>query len=241
MEMKKRISLELRNRTPAEVTEMVVDNCRTSDGEVEGLTDDFKELEFLSMVNVGLTSLAKLPSLPKLRKLELSDNNISGHLETLSEKSPNLTYLNLSGNKIKELSNVEALQNLKNLKSLDLFNCEITTLEEYRESIFELLPQVTYLDGFDQEDNEAPDSEADADDDEGEDGTGPTGDYDDEDDEEEEEEEEVSEGREVGLSYLMKEKIQDEEDDDDYAEEEEGKGVEGEYLKDGSKSSSPQL
>ncbi|XP_013997092.1 acidic leucine-rich nuclear phosphoprotein 32 family member E isoform X1 [Salmo salar] len=232
MEMKKRISLELRNRTPAEVAELVVDNCRTSDGEVEGLTDDFKELEFLSMVNVGLTSLAKLPSLPKLRKLELSDNNISGHLETLSEKSPNLTYLNLSGNKIKELSNVEALQNLKNLKSLDLFNCEITTLEEYRESIFELLPQVTYLDGFDQEDNEAPDSEADADDDEGEDGAGATGDYDDEDDEEEEE---VSEGREVGLSYLMKEKIQDEEDDDDYAEEEDGKeekaGVKGEKRK----------
>uniref|UniRef100_A0A4W5R2C0 Acidic leucine-rich nuclear phosphoprotein 32 family member n=1 Tax=Hucho hucho TaxID=62062 RepID=A0A4W5R2C0_9TELE len=217
MEMKKRISLELRNRTPAEVEELVVDNCRTSDGEVEGLTDDFKELEFLSMVNVGLTSLAKLPSLPKLRKLELSDNNISGHLETLSEKCPNLTYLNLSGNKIKGLNNVEALQNLKNLKSLDLFNCEITTLEEYRESIFELLPQVTYLDGFDQEDNEAPDSEADDDDDdEGEDGAGPTGDYDDED-----EDEEGSEGGEVGLSYLMKERIQDEEDDDDYAEEEE--------------------
>uniref|UniRef100_A0A8C7S3Q5 Acidic leucine-rich nuclear phosphoprotein 32 family member n=1 Tax=Oncorhynchus mykiss TaxID=8022 RepID=A0A8C7S3Q5_ONCMY len=198
MEMKKRISLELRNRTPAEVEELVVDNCRTSDGEVEGLTDDFKELEFLSMVNVGLTSLAKLPSLPKLRKLELSDNNISGHLETLSEKCPNLTYLNLSGNKIKGLNNVEALQNLKNLKSLDLFNCEITTLEEYRESIFELLPQVTYLDGFDQEDNEAPDSE-----DEGEDGAGPTGDYDDED-----EDEEGEEGGEVGLSYLMKERIQ---------------------------------
>lgn len=47
----------------------MVDNCRSSDGEVEGLTDDFKELEFLSMVNVGLTSLAKLPALPKLRKV----------------------------------------------------------------------------------------------------------------------------------------------------------------------------
>lgn len=46
-----------------------MDNCRTSDGEIEGLTDEFKELEFLSMVNVGLTSLAKLPSLPKLRKV----------------------------------------------------------------------------------------------------------------------------------------------------------------------------
>jgi len=42
-------------------------------------------------------------------QLELSDNNLSGSLETLAEKCPNLTYLNLSGNKIKELSNVEAL------------------------------------------------------------------------------------------------------------------------------------
>uniref|UniRef100_A0A3P8WUM7 Acidic leucine-rich nuclear phosphoprotein 32 family member n=1 Tax=Cynoglossus semilaevis TaxID=244447 RepID=A0A3P8WUM7_CYNSE len=116
------------------MAELVLDNSRSADGEVEGLTDDFKELEFLSMVNVGLSSLAKLPSLPKLRKLELSDNNLSGSLETLSEKCPNLTYLNLSGNKIKELSTVEALQNLKNLQSLDLFNCEITSLEDYRES-----------------------------------------------------------------------------------------------------------
>ncbi|KAA0710383.1 Acidic leucine-rich nuclear phosphoprotein 32 family member A [Triplophysa tibetana] len=209
------------------VAELVVDNCRSSDGEIEGLTDEFKELEFLSMINVGLTSLAKLPSLPKLRKLELSDNNISGALETLAEKCPNLTYLNLSGNKIKELSTLEALQNLKNLKSLDLFNCEITTLEDYRESIFELLPQVTYLDGFDAEDNEAPDSEADDDDDDdGEEGTGQLWDYEDEEDdddeeEEEDEDEEGSEGGEVGLAYLLKDDIQDEEDDDDYVEEEE--------------------
>ncbi|KAK3531952.1 hypothetical protein QTP86_001826 [Hemibagrus guttatus] len=226
MEMKKRISLELRNRTPAEVAQLVVDNCRSSDGEIEGLTDEFKELEFLSMVNVGLTSLAMLPSLPKLKKLELSDNNISGSLEILAEKCPNLTYLNLSGNKIKELSTVEALQNLKNLKSLDLFNCEITTLEEYRESIFELLPQVTYLDGFDAEDNEAPDSEDDGDvcggsedDEDGEEGAGPV-DYDEDEEEEEDDDEEESESGEVGLSYLMKDDIQDEEDDDDYVEEE---------------------
>ncbi|XP_035515189.1 acidic leucine-rich nuclear phosphoprotein 32 family member E-like, partial [Morone saxatilis] len=104
MEMKKRISLELRNRNPAEVVELVVDNCRSGDGEVEGLTDAYTELEILSMVNIGLTSLSKLPSLPKLRKLEVSDNAISGGLDTLAEKCPNLTYLNLSGNKIKELS-----------------------------------------------------------------------------------------------------------------------------------------
>ncbi|XP_062254358.1 acidic leucine-rich nuclear phosphoprotein 32 family member E-like [Platichthys flesus] len=210
MDMKKRVSVELRSRSPAEVEELVLDNCRSSDGEVEGLTEEYTELEILSMVNVGLTSLSKLPSLPKLHKLEVSDNTISGGLDKLVEKCPNLTYLNLSGNKIKELSGVEPLQSLKNLKSLDLYSCEVTTLEDYREAVFELLPQLTYLDGFDQDDNEAPDSEGDNDED---DEAGPTRD--------EDEDDEESDGDEVGLSYLMKEGIQDEEDDGDYVEEEE--------------------
>lgn len=53
----------------SQVAELVVDNCRSSDGEVEGLSDEYTGLELLSMVNVGLTSLAKLPKLPKLRKV----------------------------------------------------------------------------------------------------------------------------------------------------------------------------
>ncbi|KAM3613774.1 uncharacterized protein V6R79_004938 [Siganus canaliculatus] len=240
MEMKKRISVELRDRSPAEVAELVVDNCPSGDGEVEGLTDEYTELEILSMVNAGLSSLSKLPSLPKLRKLELSDNVISGGLETLVEKCPNLSYLNLSGNKIKELSAIEVLQNLKNLKTLYLFSCEVSTLDDYREDVFELLPQLTYLDGYDQEDNEVPDSDEDHDDDDDE--AGPPGDSDE--DEEDEEEEDGSEGDEdeVGLSYLMKDGIQDEEDDGDYVEEEEddeeededgddGAGVHGEKRK----------
>jgi len=54
------------------VTELVLDNCRSSNGEIEGLNDSFKELEFLSMANVELTSLAKLPTLSKLRKVRVS-------------------------------------------------------------------------------------------------------------------------------------------------------------------------
>ncbi|KAG8560046.1 hypothetical protein GDO81_014756 [Engystomops pustulosus] len=229
MEMKKRITLELRNRSPTEVTELVLDNCRSSDGEIEGLNDTFKELEFLSMANVELSSLAKLPQLTKLRKLELSDNSIAGGLDVLAERCPNLTYLNLSGNKIKDLSTVEILTNLKNLKSLDLFNCEITNLEDYRDNIFRKLPQITYLDGFDQEDNEAPDSEEEDDEEceeyeDEDDEAGPPGEYEDDDDEEEGESDLGEEEEDVGLSYLMKEEIHDEEDDDDYVED----GGEGE-------------
>uniref|UniRef100_A0A2K6T4M2 Acidic leucine-rich nuclear phosphoprotein 32 family member n=1 Tax=Saimiri boliviensis boliviensis TaxID=39432 RepID=A0A2K6T4M2_SAIBB len=103
-------------RAPDEVTELVLDNCLCVRGEIECLNDAFKELEFLSMANVELNSLAWLPSLNKCQKLELSDNRISGGLEVLTEKCPNLTYLTLSGNIIKDLRTVEVLQNLKNLK-----------------------------------------------------------------------------------------------------------------------------
>lgn len=37
----------------------------------------------------------------------------------------------------------------------------MTSLDDYRDGVFELLPQLTYLDGYDQEDNEVPDSEDD--------------------------------------------------------------------------------
>ncbi|XP_062357787.1 acidic leucine-rich nuclear phosphoprotein 32 family member A isoform X11 [Cinclus cinclus] len=160
MDMKKRIHLELRNRTPSDVKELVLDNCRSYEGKIEGLTDEFEELEFLSTINVGLTSVANLPKLNKLKKLELSDNRISGGLEVLAEKCPNLTHLNLSGNKIKDLGTIEPLKKLENLKSLDLFNCEVTNLNDYRENVFKLLPQLTYLDGYDGDDKEAPDSDA---------------------------------------------------------------------------------
>uniref|UniRef100_A0A3B4VCR7 Acidic leucine-rich nuclear phosphoprotein 32 family member n=1 Tax=Seriola dumerili TaxID=41447 RepID=A0A3B4VCR7_SERDU len=116
MDMKKRIHLELRNRTPSDVKELVLDNCRSNEGKIEGLTDEFEELEFLSTINVGLTTVAHLPKLNKLKKLELSDNRISGGLEVLAEKCPNLTHLNLSGNKIKDLSTIEPLTRRSTMK-----------------------------------------------------------------------------------------------------------------------------
>lgn len=45
------------------------------------------------------------------------------------------------------------------LNTLDLFNCEVTEKENYRENMFKMLPQLEYLDGFDRNDQEAIDSE----------------------------------------------------------------------------------
>nr|XP_046184459.1 acidic leucine-rich nuclear phosphoprotein 32 family member B-like [Oncorhynchus gorbuscha] len=163
MDMKKRIHLELRNRTPSDVQELVLDNCRSNEGKMEGVTEEFENLELLSLINVGLINVSNIPKLGKLKKLELSDNRISGGLEVLAERLVNLTHLNLSGNKFKDISTLEPLKKLPVLKSLDLFNCEVTNLGDYRESIFKLLPQLTYLDGYDIEDCEASDSDGEGD------------------------------------------------------------------------------
>uniref|UniRef100_A0A3P8Z5U2 Acidic leucine-rich nuclear phosphoprotein 32 family member n=1 Tax=Esox lucius TaxID=8010 RepID=A0A3P8Z5U2_ESOLU len=197
------------------VKELVLDNCRSNEGKIEGLTDEFEELEFLSTINVGLTSVANLPKLNKLKKLELSDNRISGGLEVLAEKCPNLTHLNLSGNKIKDLSTIEPLKKLETLKSLDLFNCEVTNLNDYRDNVFKLLPQLTYLDGYDKDDKEAPDSDTEA-------YVEELDDDDDEDDEVDEEEEDEDEEDEDAPPR------KEEEDDDEEGEEEEEEDLSGE-------------
>ncbi|XP_048886015.1 acidic leucine-rich nuclear phosphoprotein 32 family member A-like isoform X3 [Brienomyrus brachyistius] len=207
------------------VKELVLDNCRSNEGKIEGLTDEFEELEFLSTINVGLTSVANLPRLNKLKKLELSDNRISGGLEVLAEKCPNLTHLNLSGNKIKDLSTIEPLKKLEGLKSLDLFNCEVTNLNDYRENVFKLLPQLTYLDGYDKEDKEAPDSDTEA-----------YAEGLDDDDEEEEEEDEVEDDEyddDVAPGEEDEEECEEEDEDEEVEEEDDVSGEEEEDLNDG--------
>ncbi|TTT79194.1 Acidic leucine-rich nuclear phosphoprotein 32 family member B [Bagarius yarrelli] len=222
MDMKKRIHLELRNRTPSDVNELVLENCRSNEGKIEGLTAEFVNLEYLSLINVGLISLSNLPKLAKLRKLELSDNRISGGLEVLAEKLPNLTHLDLSGNKLKDISTLEPLKKLDHLKSLDLFNCEVTNLNGYRESVFKLLPQLTYLDGYDAKDREASDSEVDGvDEDEDEEEEEEEEDFDEEEDEDEDEDEVEGEEDEDDVSGEDEEDGDVDEDDDD--EEDEGR------------------
>nr|XP_044613120.1 LOW QUALITY PROTEIN: acidic leucine-rich nuclear phosphoprotein 32 family member B-like [Equus asinus] len=206
MDKKRRIHLELRNRTPAAVRELVLDNCKSNDGKIEGLTAEFVK-EFLSLINVGLISVSNLPKLPKLKKLELSDNRIFGGLDMLAEKLPNLTHLNLSGNKLKDIGTLEPLKKLDCLKSLDLFNGEVTNLNDYRDSVFKLLPQLTYLDGYDREDQEAPDSDAEVD------GV-----------DEEEEDEEDEDGEEEGFGHDGEVDEDEEDEDEDEEEEESGKG-----------------
>lgn len=54
---------------PPQVKELVLDNCRSDDGKIEGITEEFSNLELLSLINVGLSSVAEIPKLDKLKKV----------------------------------------------------------------------------------------------------------------------------------------------------------------------------
>lgn len=89
-----------------QIVELNLDNSKSAT--IVGLTDEYVNLESLSLINVGLTSLKGFPKLPKLKRLELSDNRISNGLDNLTG-CPNLICLNLSGNKIREFENLKPL------------------------------------------------------------------------------------------------------------------------------------
>ncbi|XP_049293122.1 acidic leucine-rich nuclear phosphoprotein 32 family member A isoform X4 [Anopheles funestus] len=188
--MEKRILLEKRGRSDDEITELILDNCRST--YIDGLTDSFTALETLSLINVGLVSLKNFPKLSNLRKLELSDNRISNGLSHLMG-SPKLTHLNLSGNRIKDFDELQPLKDLENLEVLDLFNNQVTLIENYREKLFQLIPSLNYLDGFDKEYVEAPSDEEDM--------------------AEEEADDSCEESDDVSLAYLYNDNLEEDQED----------------------------
>ncbi|XP_073942934.1 acidic leucine-rich nuclear phosphoprotein 32 mapmodulin isoform X2 [Choristoneura fumiferana] len=220
--MEKRVVLELRGRIPSQVKELNLDNCRSTN--VVGLTDEYTNLEILSLNNVGLTTLKGFPTLPKLRKLELSDNRISNGLNFLNG-CKKLSHLNLSGNKIKDLETLKPLEEFKSLKNLDLFNNEVTSIDDYRNQVFTLHPALKYLDGLDKEDREAEDSDVEEEDE-------MNGNNDSEEDDLEDEEEDDEDDGDISLSAVYNENLEEEssasdlyegseeEDDDDDDDEE---------------------
>jgi len=216
--MEKRLELERRGKEPAQIKELNLDNARAT--QIEGLSEEYVNLESLSLISVGLTTLKGFPKLAKLKKLELSDNRISNGLQTLQD-CPLLSHLNLSNNKIKDLDAIEPLKSFEKLTHLDLFNNEICNIDEYRTKVFKLLPNLKFLDDADaddvEEEDEGENGAEEGDDDDGEDEEEVEGEEDSGDEEEESDEDDG----EMTLSDLYKKNLDDDEDGEDFVEGEE--------------------
>ena len=89
------------------------------DIDIECFNSEFSNLETLDLSNSTITNLRGFPKLKNLKKLELSCNRLSRGLEILKD-CPNLTQINLTNNKFKELEVLEPLGNLKHLTHLEV-------------------------------------------------------------------------------------------------------------------------
>ncbi|CAA6657576.1 unnamed protein product [Spirodela intermedia] len=132
------------------------------------LLEKFQSLEHLSIANVGVSSLENFPRLRNLQRLILSDNRIAGGLEFLVRAGLNsLRDLDLSNNRIQFLQDLAPLAQLR-LVSLDLYECPVTRIKDYRSEVFGMIRSLKYLDKVDADDNERPETDDEEEDDEDE-------------------------------------------------------------------------
>lgn len=83
-----------------------------------------------------------------ITQLELSDNKFGGaELKNLPAYE-SLREIRLANTKIESIEDLQCLNKYKNLEILEVEECPITKKPNYRQKIFEILPQLIYLDSL---------------------------------------------------------------------------------------------
>ncbi|KAI6178185.1 LRRcap domain-containing protein [Aphelenchoides besseyi] len=201
--MKAYIDGELKARKPEEITELLLDNCKSPN--IVGFEGHkFDRLNHISFIGCDLESLDGLPVLSEVRVLDLSENKLKD-VSKLVESTPHVYHLNLCGNQIDSVDQLKPLGKLENLQALDVFDCPVTEKEDYREKVFQAIPTLKFLDGFDVNNEEADDLGMDGEDADAEGMEDMGSDI-----------EEDEEG--VGLDYLDSSKVMKDDDSADYVD-----------------------
>jgi len=111
--------------------------------------ETFTSVEVLCMNQTGLRSLENLPTMPLLQRFELQENKLGGdELKCLKKYASTIVVLKLASNKFTQLDQLKSLTELKELKNLDLMNNEVTDLPDYKTKVWEMLPNLEVLDGY---------------------------------------------------------------------------------------------
>jgi len=102
----------------------------------------FLDVSFNKLRNVEKTTIGFLPSI----QIFLCDNNylknINGFTKFLS-----IQTLSFENNKIQDISSLERLSTLENLKDFSILNCPVTKNLNYRNNMIKLFPGLIKLDG----------------------------------------------------------------------------------------------
>jgi hypothetical protein len=105
---------------------------------------DFRNLKILEE---RLKFIAKSPNLRRLslRKTYLTATGLKALSTTLFESKTILDELNISCNELYLLDDLKPLQTLSTLISLDISNCPICTLLDWRNKVLDILPNLRFI------------------------------------------------------------------------------------------------
>ena len=160
-----------KNNILIQIEELLLDEIFTADK----LTEDHKNtlekytsLIHLTLNSIGLTSLENFPKLENLQivskylkyfnnliQIELNGNKLKGDdLEILLKNCPDLYKIKLEHNLIENLDNLKCLANYK-IKKINLEGNPLTKKNEnYRKELFQMVPSLESIDGYDKDGNE---------------------------------------------------------------------------------------
>ena len=160
-----------KNNILIQIEELLLDEIFTADK----LTEDHKNtlekytsLIHLTLNSIGLTCLENFPKLENLQivskylkyfnnliQIELNGNKLKGDdLEILLKNCPDLYKIKLEHNLIENLDNLKCLANYK-IKKINLEGNPLTTKNEnYRKELFQMVPSLESIDGYDKDGNE---------------------------------------------------------------------------------------
>ena len=107
MDLEQAVLHQIGQTAPESVAELVLDTCKAT--KITGL-DKFVNLRMLMLNGCGITTLEGFPTLSRLTRLELADNQLSDGLEMLQDAGLlSLKSLSLAGNKFSSLEQLEPL------------------------------------------------------------------------------------------------------------------------------------
>ena len=122
----------------------------------------FNQAKCLNLSYCHLRSLKNLPMIQGLESLDISDNSLTGEdLHFINTTYKKLKVLNLTNNAIRNLDYVALLSKVASLKTLDLSANPITDINNYRQNLFEKLPNLEALDGYNLEGSECSNDDGD--------------------------------------------------------------------------------
>jgi len=116
--------------------------------------NSFRNLEILWISKCGMKDLAGLSSFPKLKELYAPYNSIKDLSNIILHD--NLQVLDLEGNELENLDTLENLLSVDNLNNLNLSSNPLCKIENYENRVFEMLPQLEYLNDQTKEEIQEP-------------------------------------------------------------------------------------